>query len=111
VHRIQNHQRASSSNRSAHSSRARKSADYQIQAEKPGQCDKLRRAVDCAPYLILRLRAFALKMRTYGAMCPYQRNKISLGGGTSPMGSGRFGRATVIVPWRAALLAAVTAGD
>jgi len=29
-----------------------------------------------APYLILRLRAFALKMRTHGAMCPYQHSKI-----------------------------------
>ena len=32
-------------------SRARKSAEHRIQAERPGQHEQLRRAVDCAPYL------------------------------------------------------------
>gem|GEM_PF-6121452 len=43
-----------------------------------------RRAVDCAPYLTLRFRVFALKMRTHGAMHRYQRNKIFLGRDASP---------------------------
>jgi len=34
-------------------SRARKGAENQIQADRLGQCERLRRAVDCAPYLTL----------------------------------------------------------
>jgi hypothetical protein len=59
-------------------------AEHRIQAERPGPHEQLRRAVDCAPYLKLRLRVFALKMRTHGAMRPYQRNKILLSRATSP---------------------------
>jgi len=40
-------------------------------------------------------------------MRPYQRNKIFFEQGNIAEGSGRRGRATVIVPWRAAILAAV----
>ena len=32
-------------------SRARKGAENRIQADRLGQCERLRRAVDCAPYL------------------------------------------------------------
>ena len=41
----------------ARRSRARKGAENRIQADRLGQCERLRRAVDCAPYLnSLRLR-------------------------------------------------------
>gem|GEM_PF-6101901 len=46
-----------------------------IQADRLGQCEQLRRPVDCAPYPTLRLSVFALKMRTHEAMRPYRRRR------------------------------------
>ena len=44
-------------------------------AEKPGQHDPQRRAVDCASYLALRFCVFALKMRTHEAMRAYHKRR------------------------------------
>gem|GEM_PF-4334314 len=57
------------------------------------------------PTLTVHLRAFALKKRTREAMRLYKHNKI-FRQGHSPEERGRCGRATIIVLWRAALLAA-----
>jgi len=64
------------------------------------------RAVDCVPYLTLHFRGFALKMRTHEATRPYQRNRMFPGRDGFAEASAQFVRATVIMRWRAALLAA-----
>jgi len=87
-------------------SRARKGAENKIQTCKPRPHNLPRRAVDCAPYL--NAASARLCAKKCGPMRPCVSTNTTkfFGGDTAPEEPGRCGRATVVVLWRAALLAA-----
>ena len=87
-------------------SRARESAENHIQPNRLGQCEQLRRAVDCAPYLNSAFFRPCGKNADVWSRAPLPTQQNFFEQGNIAEASGPCGCVTIIVLWRAALLAA-----